>query len=61
MVFLTDGSNTFRVNGDGSATFAGNVTAANISAFRLNLKQAIQVATTLAEVKEAISTALDAL
>ena len=51
----------FAVFTDGSARFDGAVTASNISAFRLNLKQAIQLATTLAEVKEAISTALDAL
>ena len=51
----------FAIFTDGSARFDGDITAGNVTRFRNNLKAAIQIATTLAEVKEAISTALDAL
>ena len=53
-----DGVQKFKVSYDGSADFAGNVTAANIGAFKSSLTAAATSATTLAELKTAIINAL---
>ena len=53
------GSTTSRINGDGSATFDGAVTAANITAFKTNLAASAASATTIAALRTAIIDALN--
>ena len=59
--FTSNGTDYSFIYMDGSANFAGTVTAPNITAFRTTLRDAVTTANTLSELKIAILNALEQL